>query len=93
MLDAVMHVQAKQIAWRRGLGMVMILAVTAAAGVRWGSLRGRPPTLDMWRSLVLDFGICVIGVALVVAHYSRRQTAIAVTGALITLISQLIGRL
>ena len=93
MLDDVTPVQAKQLAWRRGIGAVVIMAIIAAAGVRWGTLHGRPPTLDMWRSLVLDFGVCVFAVALMVAQKSRGQTVIAVTSVLIMLMSQLIGRL
>lgn len=92
MLESVKPV-SEQPAWLRAIGVGMIVVVTAAAGVRWGTLHGRPPTLDMRRSLVLDFGVCVFAVALLVPHNARKQKVIAWTAVLIMLISQLIGRL
>lgn len=85
---------AMQQAWRRPLGVVLILAVTTAAGARWASLHGRPPSLDMWRSLVLDIGICVTTSVLIVPQKRPKvQTVVSVTGALIASLSLLVGRL
>ena len=75
----------------RVLGASIIVALAGVTAWRW-ALDGGHPSTDMWRSLVFNIGVCVSAGMCFLPSKSKSQTTLAVAGAVIAALSQLIGR-